>query len=218
VLARRFFHSLAEDADRKKIRELIAVYSVSFGRRDMERQWIKYADTGRGVALGLAPEFFGPDDSDSEKPEELTHCGKVFYGAKDGHLRHEGVIDDAFAVIERVQRRGWLNSAKDAATFCHLLRVTMYTEILWNSVTTKHGTWSYQNEMRLLLLDSLKKPKLLVVNPERPRVELIQPRLKPSVVEVMVGPNADAGVLKRVRDGLAARGMGRVLVTQARSR
>jgi hypothetical protein len=171
---------------------------------------------GGGVALGLAPEFFRPDDSDSERTEELTHCGKVFYGPKDGHVRHEGVIDDAFAVIERVQWRGWLNSAEGAATFCRLLRVTMYTEILWNSVTTKHATWSYQNEVRLLLLDSLKKPKLLIVNPERPRVELIQPRLKPSIVEVMVGPNADAAVLQRVRDGLAARGIGQVPVTRSR--
>ena len=62
------------------------------------------------------------------------------------------------------------------------------------------------------------KPKLLVVNPQRPRLELIQPRLKPSIVEVMVGPNANAALLQRVRDGLAARGMGQVPVTQARSR
>jgi hypothetical protein len=166
-LARQFFRSLAEDTDRKRIRELIVFYSVSFGRRDSEKQWMKYADTGRGVALGFAPAFFQPDGSDSEKPEELTHCGQVFYGLKDGQARHEKVVVDAAAVIARAQRRGWLKSKEDAVEFCHLLRVTMYTEILWNCVTTKDDTWSYQNEVRLLLLDSLKKPKLTVVNPER---------------------------------------------------
>lgn len=34
--------------------------------------------------------------------------------------------------------------------------------------------------------------------------ELIEPRLKQSVVEIMVGPKADGTVLQRVRSGLAA--------------
>jgi hypothetical protein len=60
-LARRFFATLAQDGDRQRMRELIAFYSVSFGLRDVERQWIKYADQGRGIALGLArPSFSGP--------------------------------------------------------------------------------------------------------------------------------------------------------------
>jgi hypothetical protein len=60
-LARRFFQALAEDGDREKIWELIAFYSVSFGR-DVDQQWMDYADQGRGVALGrsvcdAAPDF-----------------------------------------------------------------------------------------------------------------------------------------------------------------
>src|SRR5712675_235683 len=57
-----------------------------------------------------------------------------------------------------------------------------------------------------------------IVNAEvRPRVELIQPRLKQTMVEVMVGPKADAGTLQRVRNGLAARGLER-LVHQLREK
>jgi hypothetical protein len=67
----------------------------------------------------------------------------------------------------------------------------MYTEILWNCVTTKDDTWKHQNETRLLLLDSQKTPRLAVVKAERPRVELVQPRLRSSLVEVMVGPRED---------------------------
>jgi hypothetical protein len=93
----------------------------------------------------------------------------------------------------------------------------MYTEILWNCVTTKDSTWSYQNEMRILARNFLKNPQLAIVNPQRPRVELHQPRLKSSVVEVMVGPKADAAAVKRVRDDLAARGLKHVTVTQAKA-
>jgi hypothetical protein len=55
------------------------------------------------------------------------------------------------------------------------------------------------------------------VNPPRPRVELLQPYLKNSIVEVMVGPNADMAAFKSVRDGLAARGLKHVPVTQAKA-
>jgi hypothetical protein len=218
-LARRFCRERAEDADRQKIRELIAFYSVSFGLRDVEKQWTKYADQGRGVALGLAPEFFAPvpfQDPNDPKPEEIIFYGKAFYGPKDGRARHQKVVDGALAVIEQVKRRKWLSSSEEAALFCHHLRATIYTEILWNCATTKDADWSYQNEMRILARNVLKKPVLPIVNAEaRPRVELVQPRLKQSIVEIMVGPNADGATLQRVRDGLAARGLGKLPVTRA---
>jgi hypothetical protein len=218
-LARRFCRERAEDADRQRIRELIAFYSVSFGLRDVEKQWTKYADEGRGVALGLAPEFFTPapfEDPDNPRPEEIIFYGKVSYGPKDGRARHEQVVDGALALIEQVQRRKWLGSSEEAALFCHHLRATIYTEILWNCVTTKDATWSYQNEMRILARNVLKKPDLLLVNAEeRPRVELVQPRLRQSIAEIMVGPKADGATLQRVRAGFSARGLGKVPVTQA---
>ena len=93
----------------------------------------------------------------------------------------------------------------------------MYTEILWNCVTTKDSSWSYQNEMRVLARNFLKKLQLPIVNLEQPRVELIQPRLKKSIVGVMVGPKADARAVERVRDGLAARGLRHVPVLQSQA-
>jgi hypothetical protein len=147
----------------------------------------------------------------------MIFYGKVCYGPGDGRTRHEKVIDGALAAIEHVQRRRWIQSSEHAATFCHHLRATMYTEILWNCVTTKDSAWSYQNETRILARNSLKNPQLPIVNPQRPRVELPQPRLKNSIVEVMVGPKADAAAVKRVLDGLAARGMKHVPVTQAKA-
>src|SRR5262249_36133262 len=215
-LARAFCRELGGDNERDKIRQLIEFYSVSFGLRDVAKQWTKYADEGRGVALGFAPEFFTPapfEDPDNPKPEEMIFYGKVNYGLTDSRARHRKVMDAALAVIEQVQRRKWLRSGEEAATFCRHLAASMYTEVLWNCVTTKDDSWSYQNELRLLARNFLKNPKLPIVNPERPRVEIVQPRLKTCLVEVIVGPNADAGTVKRVQDVLAARDLKQVTVS-----
>jgi len=68
-------------------------------------------------------------------------------------------MDAALAMIEQVQRRKWLRSGEEAATFCRHLAASMYTEILWNCVTTKDDNWSYQNELRLLARNFLKSPR-----------------------------------------------------------
>jgi hypothetical protein len=158
-----------------------------------------------------------PDPS-NPKPEEIIFYGKVSYGPAEGRVRHEKVLNAALALIEQVQRRKWLRSGEEAMWFCRHLASSMHTEIIWNCVTTKDTKWSYQNEMRLLARNFLKDPKLPIVNAEvRPRVELIQPRLKQSIAEVMMGPKADQDAQKRVRDGLASRGLGHVPVTHAKS-
>lgn len=218
-LARAFCRELGQDGEREKIKELIAFYSVSFGLRDIGQQWTDYAEHGRGVAFGLAPEFFRPvpfEDPENPKPEEVIFYGKVSYGRDDGRARHARVVDSALALIEQVQRRKWLRSGEEAATFCRHLEASMYTEILWNCATTKDTKWSHQKEMRLLARNFLKKPTLPIKNADvRPRVELNQPRLKQSLVEVMVGPKADEGAFQRVRDGLSARGLVHVPVSKS---
>lgn len=221
-LTRRFCRALAEEGDRRRIRELMAFYSISFGQRDDVEQWTRYADRGRGVALGLAATFFeaGPvADPYNPKPEEMIRYGKVTYGLEDGRVRHQELIAGALAVIERVQRRKWLRTGEEAATFCRYLAASMYTELLWNCVTTKDSKWGHQHEMRLLVMNSLKRPRIPIVNAEvRPRVEIVQSRLKQCIVEVMVGPQADAGALQRVRNGLAVRGVAGAPVTLAKPR
>ena len=220
-LTRKLCLGMAEEDERKRIRELMAFYSISFGQRDDAEQWVRYGNGGRGVALGLATTFFeaGPvEDPENPKPEDMIRYGKVTYGPGRGRLRHQKLIAGALAMMEQVQRRKWLRSGEEAATFCQYLAVTMYTELLWNCVTTKDGKWSRQHEMRLLVMNSLKHPKIPIVNGEvRPRVEIVQSRLKQCIVEVMVGPQAETGVLQRVRDGLAGRGVPGTLVKQAKA-
>lgn len=78
-LARRFCGALAHEGELEKIKGLIAFYSVSFGLRDVGQQWMDYADQGRGVALGLVPEFFTPvpfEDPEDPKPEEIIFMAR----------------------------------------------------------------------------------------------------------------------------------------------
>jgi hypothetical protein len=219
-LVHDFCRGLLEDDDLKKvIRESIAFYSVSFGLRDDIQQWKSYGDQERGVALGLAPEFFRPAppvDPDHPEPEEEIFYSKVSYGEADTRARHSTVIEAAFALIEQVEHAGWLRTKQDAAIFCHHLSASMYPEILWNCVTTKESKWSHQNEMRLLARNFLKETRLPIVDPDKkPRVEINQPRLRESIVEVMIGPKADSEAVARVRKFLVSHGLSRVAVTLA---
>jgi len=152
-LTRAFCQVLLKAFDAQRIKELIAFYSISFGLRDDTQQWNRYAAEGRGVALGLKPKFFSPvpfEDPDNPKPEEELFYGKVSYGEAEARARHSVVINGAFDLIDRAQTAGWLRTEEEGDTFCQHLAATMYTEILWNCVTTKDSCWSHQNETRAI--------------------------------------------------------------------
>jgi hypothetical protein len=217
-LVRTFCQELLDAIDVKMIKELLAFYSVSFGLRDDSQQWKCYADGGRGVALGLAPKFFRPapfEDPNDSKPEEEIYYGKVAYGDMDARARHSKVIEAAVALVKQAEGSGWLRTAQQVELFCKHLAASMYTEVLWNCVTTKDSKWSHQHEMRLLALNFVKRPRLPIVIADRPRVEISQPLLRASIVEVMIGPKSDSGALTRMRQFLDARGLSNVPVTQA---
>jgi Protein of unknown function (DUF2971) len=221
-LTRVFCQGLLEDDDLKIIEKHIAFYSISFGLKDDPQQWKSYADQGRGAALGLAAAFFRPapfKDPNQSKPEEEIFYSKVSYGNVDARGRHSKVLDAAFGLIKQLQAAGWLRTKEEAGQFCHHLAASMYAEILWNCVTTKDSNWSHQIETRILARNFLKSPRLRIVNADkRPRLEITQPLLRTSIVEVMIGPNADPGAFTRMRKFLDALGLAGVLVTRAARR
>jgi hypothetical protein len=210
-LSRAFCLGLLEGDDLAKIRELISFYSVSFGLRDDAQQWESYAAASRGVAVGFSPDYFKPhpfEDPENPRPDEIVFYGKVAYGDEDGRARHAPVMEAAYALIDKIEGSRRLTSKQLAAEFCRNLAATMYTEILWNCVTTKDASWQHQNEMRMLARNFMKRPSLPIVNAEqRPRVEISQAWLKESIVEVIVGPNAEAGAVTRLRKFLAQQGL-----------
>jgi Protein of unknown function (DUF2971) len=214
-LTRLFCEELVDEEDLKKIRTLFEFYSISFGSEDDPQQWARYADSGRGVALGLAPAFFRPFPIVNPKPEQRIYCGKVVYGDQKARARHSRVIDAAIETIKQAYAAGSIRSGKDAMMFFRHMATEMTVEILWNCVTTKDSSWSHQNETRLLALNNLKTPELpIYAADKRPRVEIPQPLLKKSILEVMVGPNADGPAADRVRQFLNAHGLSHVPVTR----
>jgi hypothetical protein len=217
-LTRMFCEELADEDEVKKLKEIFEFYSVSFGMRDDAKQWEKYADKGRGIAIGLAPEFFKPLMTSSPKPEETIFLGKVVYGETRARERHSQVINDAIDTIKRTQAAGSIKDGTEARLFFQHMAADMRVETLWNSVTTKESKWRNQNETRLLAMNYLKAPHLKIHNAGiRPRLELPQPLLKRSITEVMIGPNADPGAELRIRAFLDQHGLAHVPITHARS-
>lgn len=214
-LTRMFCEELADEEEINKIKQLFEFYSISFGIRDDIKQWEKYADAGRGIALGLAPAFFKPLMTAHPKPEEKIFLGKVVYGDAQARARHSQVINEAIDTIKRTA--GTIKDGQQARLFFQHMAAEMRVETLWNSVTTKDNSWSHQNETRLLALNNLKDPQLTIHNaPAKPRLELPQPLLKQSITEVMIGPYADAGAEIRVRAFLDRHGLAHVPVTHSR--
>jgi hypothetical protein len=104
-LTRLFCEELVDEEDLKKIKTLFEFYSISFGLKDDPQQWENYGDKGRGIAIGLAPEFFHPapvgrdrhDQAGASRGcnQEWSRCHDVFsaYGRGDDRrnsveLRH----------------------------------------------------------------------------------------------------------------------------------
>jgi hypothetical protein len=208
---RAFCEELLTQEDLEKIRTRVEFYSISFGMKDDGQQWACYADGGRGVALGLVPTFFHPLPI-----EESIFCGKVVYGDQQARARHSRAIEAAIEVIKCAGLAGSLRTGEDLAAFFYRMANEMMVEILWNCVTTKDSKWSHQHETRLLAFNNLQRQRLAIHSAPKRRVEIPQPLLKKSIVEVMVGPSADDAAEERVRKFLKAHSLSHVPVTRAR--
>jgi DUF2971 family protein len=211
-----FLKPLVEDVGFTRIRNRFEFYSASFGQKDDARQWSDYADGGKGVAIGLAPKFFGFVKKEDYEPWEKTFLGKVEYGEPAAKVRHAAIVDSAVQTIKQAHKQGLLLKAENEEAFLHLMAAYMFVEILWNSVTTKSDKWSHQIETRLLAVNDLKNPHIEIKNaPARPRVEIPQPLLKASITEIMMGPKADDDARAKVRKILDDNGLPNVQVTSA---
>jgi hypothetical protein len=211
-----FLKPLVEDVGFTRIRNRFEFYSASFGQKDDVRQWNDYAGGGTGVAIGLAPKFFGFIKKEDYEPWEKTFLGKVEYGEPAAKVRHAAIVDSAVQTIKQAHKQGLLLKAEDEEAFLHLMAAYMYVEILWNSITTKSDKWSHQIETRLLAVNDLKNPGIEIKNaPARPRVEIPQPLLKANITEIMMGPKADGDAQANVRQFLDENGLASVAVTTA---
>jgi Protein of unknown function (DUF2971) len=221
TLVRDFCRYLLDAIRLERMKALMEFYSISFGLRDDRKQWEKYGREGRGVAFGVSPDFFLPapfEDQDHPKPEEEIFCGKVWYGPANATRRHSFVFEAAFGLLKQVRGAGTLRTREEAMTLFRHLAARMYPEVLWNCVTLKDNHWSNQNEVRLLARNFMNKPRLAIVNVETKRwVEIPQPQLRKSLIEVMIGAKADSLAPARMRKLLLSCGVPSVPVTAADS-
>lgn len=216
VVIRAFCEPLIRDDLRADIRQTFDFYSVSFGTKDDPNQWSRYADGGKGLAIGLAPPFFLPQQVVDPKPEDHVYVGKVLYGDKAARAKHAAVVDFAIDVIGQVRDAGLIRKWLDARAFFRRIASEMYVEILWNCVTTKDDSWSQQRETRLLALNHLGKPHLEIHNATvRPRVQIGQPLLRSNLEEVMLGPMSDASAEDRIKTFLIDHGLTETRVTRS---
>jgi hypothetical protein len=211
-----FFRELLTEEDLNKIKAIFEFYSISFGIKDDREQWEDYGDAGRGVALGLEPTFFRPLTIVNPSPEESIFFGKVIYGDNQARIRHSRVIDAAAEIIKQAHAAGSIRTGKDAAAFFQHTANEAMVEIIWNCVTTKASKWSHQNETRLLAFNNLRTPRLPIHYAKKRRVEIPQPLLRQSMLEVMIGPKADDAADERVRQFLKMHGLSDVSVTRAK--
>jgi hypothetical protein len=218
-LTQLFCQELVGEEDLKKIKTLFEFYSISFGVRDDLQQWKSYADQSRGIAMGLAPEFFELvpfEDPDNPKPEEHIFLGKVVYGDQAVQTRQSRVINSAIDTIRHAKSSGTIKNGHDARLLFQHIAAEMTVEILWNCVTTKDGVWSHQSETRLLALNNLRQPHLAIYNAkQRPHLELWQPLLKAKLMEVMVGPKADTAIEARLQAFLKGHNLAHVPITRS---
>lgn len=219
AVIRAFCEPLIQEDLREDIRQTFDFYSVSFGTNDDLKQWLRYGDSGKGLALGLAPQFFLPQQIVNPKPEDHVYVGKVIYGDKAASARHATVINSAIDLVGHVRDAGLIREWPDARAFFRRIASEMYVEILWNCVTTKDDSWSHQEETRLLALNHLRKPYLEIHNaPQRPRVEIRQPLLRSNLEEVMLGPLSDASAQDRIKAFLNEQGLSKTRVTRSSAR
>jgi hypothetical protein len=211
-----FIEPLIEPSFREEIKTIVEFYSFSFGMRDDPKQWKRYGKKGKGIAIGLSPQFFFPLPIENPKPEERIYVGKVAYGERNAKIRHARVVHSVIDVIKREYHAGAIPNGQVAQALFRRLVAEMYCEVLWNCVTTKGDKWKQQNETRLLVLNRLKDPELPIENTHgRPYVKIPQPTLKRHLDEVMVGPDAEAETEKQVLLFLTKHGLGGTRVTRS---
>jgi hypothetical protein len=215
-LLQLFIEPLIETGFREEIKSIVEFYSASFGARDDSEQWARYGDKENGVAIGLSPKFFIPLAIENPKPEERIYFGKVIYGEIKSKAQHSRVIQSAVDFIKKEHRAGTITGGEVAQALFRRLMAEMYCEVLWNCVITKGDGWKHQNETRLLVLNSKKKPELQVhLNGQRPFVKIPQPTLRQHLDEVMIGSKASEAVEDRVRLFLTQNGLEKVRVSRS---
>ena len=135
-------------------------YVASFSRdADSEHMWKKYADHGKGVAMGFAPSNFATGDKPHRRPHENVFVAPVQYGASAGRAYHLPGIKNACQIVAEISKRKSLAMSDrniGMPFFDELGKALMATELIFKSLAIKHEDWSVENEVRLFIVGESK--------------------------------------------------------------
>lgn len=138
-----------------RVGKSFGIFVTSFSRKsDDLGQWRAYGDNGRGVALGIAGPQFHPKASESQSLLEKTFVAKVVYGETQVRRRQREAIRKAFDVVASTM--SFLN-ASTAPQFLEDLVTELAVALLWNSLTSKHEAYEDEQEMRLMIVNDIRK-------------------------------------------------------------
>lgn len=192
-----------DDLIKKNSFDVFYFFLFSFSQhRDSARQWEKYGRGGAGFSIGFAPRMFAPDQNTlSANPAENSHVGRVVYGDEKTAYRHRKVIDRAADITHRVgaANRSLLRSDSVHSDYINAMaKEYIARQLIWRCITSKRKCWSYQSEVRFVVMnlkkkfDGCVKSHIDASGRQRQHIEHPLPPLRDpgSITEILIGPKA----------------------------
>jgi hypothetical protein len=169
------------------------IASLSRARNDLA-QWRAYADNGRGFAIGLAPHLFEAVENLNPQPTEYIVM-PVVYGEENAVRRYSLAIEAAAAIV-KANRPHLADKAVGIPFLREMANRLISSQLIGVSLGTKHGAYSHEQEVRLVMIGTTETQKPHVKTRIRgaeivPFIEGDMPlRNNGGIVEIVVGPAA----------------------------
>jgi hypothetical protein len=196
--------------------DVFGFFVASFSRvGDELGQWRGYGDNGRGFAVGLNPRLFRSTDTpDPGKPEKNVFVAPVSYGERHGRVKQREALWHAISVLQKIisTKDGQMLMMKNENEFMSHMCMEIAVPLLWNSVTTKHGAYHAEKEVRLIITGHL--PRFTSIESRIRKGELvpfvrrhISTHNSGDIVKIMIGPAAGPTAEDGVKNLLRTQGI-----------
>jgi hypothetical protein len=195
----------------------LVFFIASFSRNgDDLGQWRAYADDGRGVAIGLAPDVFAPLEAQNVDPRRNTFVGPVSYSDSQTRARHAKGIDKATSVLQAalIYARPHLRDNTIGKEFLNrLARSIIAVPLIWNALTCKHPSYKHESEVRLVIVGQKKRFRGKISKRKRKGkvVQYIPHHLplreRRKIISITIGPAAPSDTETSIRQILKSAGI-----------
>ena len=189
--------------------------------RDLARQWEEYGHAETGFSIGFAPTLFLPNDPLSPRANENAHVGRVVYGDGQTRYRHRKVIERAAEITHRVAaaNRSLLHSDAMHSNYINAMaKEYIARQLIWRCITSKRSSWSYQSEVRFVVMN-LRRNFDGLVSTHGGREYICHPlptlRDPGSITQIMIGRNTPSSAEDWLRELLSKLGYPSIEITRS---